>query len=124
MGLKTQVKGMIHIFMSILIAISIAFIKEYTLCSVIFIVISFIVEILLLFIRSDEEKYFDKKVKHMQDMEYLDHQKDEKAKEIKNKEEIQKMKDKAKKVTESKPNYSERQQYINMRRLLEMRGRR
>lgn len=122
MGLKSQVKGMITLLMSIIIAVAVNFLGDHNPYPTLAIIVAFIVQVTLLFVLSEEEKYFDKKVKHMQDMEDLEHKTNERANEIKSENKLKKMQEKANQVTQSnRPKQETIDDYKRVKDLLDKR---
>jgi len=81
LDIQSQVKSVINLVLTIIIGVFIALLTK-SLFYCIGIIIAGILQIIVLFIKSREEKYYDKCMKHREDMEDLDRKLEEKSKKV------------------------------------------
>ncbi|MCW8966375.1 MAG: hypothetical protein OQK82_06790 [Candidatus Pacearchaeota archaeon] len=95
--LQSQVKGIISSVLTIIIAVSAGFVSENSLLWIV-IILCGLIQISLICIPSVEEKFYKKKMAHMERQDELDMDFKEKSKEFKLSKDLEKMQKTAKKI--------------------------
>jgi len=99
--IQSQVKNVINLILTILIGIFVALLPQSHLYLIGIIVAGLLEVIILLFIKSKEEKYYDKCMKSREKMEDLDRKLEEKSKEVTYSTKMKKLNDKGKRYNKA-----------------------